>query len=437
MNTIDKETTPQGNDGMPDVGKQPTLAEALKNTASEFRGGENSNAIEDENEGLPSVNRKKRANKLLTVLGALFTVGAAAAIIVSVNSDGKPKQKSGQPETKVVANTLPPIEINPAPMPALSAGGDAPPIVAPGMQEMPVIPMADPGMQPNQMMAPAPIPMQGNTGSGGKPVQSWQDRKMEGDLLISKGGGGGIGGARPAQMPVGAADPGAGLGGSLLGGGGGNDLAAKLEPTKIEGISASILPNRNFLITKGTSLDCVLETAMNSTLPGITTCRLTRDIYSDDGKVLLLDRGSQLVGEYQGGMKQGQSRIFVVWTRAKTPTGVVVNLNSPGADALGRAGFDGHVNTHFWERFGSAIMMSLISDTVSAWAGTGRNNNYGDGTTNNYGNTANAGAKVVEKMLESSANMPPTLTKNQGEPIQIMVARDLDFSSVYSLRTLE
>ena len=97
---------------------------------------------------------------------------------------------------------------------------------------------------------------------------------------------------------------------------------------------------------------------MDSTTPGYVTCLVPRDVYSDNGAVVLMEKGTRVLGEYRAGLRQGQRRLFVLWTRAVTPDGVAIALASPAADALGRAGFDGEIDTHFWERFGGALLLS-------------------------------------------------------------------------------
>jgi type IV secretion system protein VirB10 len=210
-----------------------------------------------------------------------------------------------------------------------------------------------------------------------------------------------------------------------------NDLADKLKPTPIEGVRAARLPNRNLLVTQGTSIPCVLETAMSSDVAGFVSCVVMRDVMSDSGNVVLMEKGTQVVGEYRGNMRRGSRRLFVLWARAKTPTGVIAALSSPATDALGRAGFDGDIDTHFWERFGSALLLSIVSDASSIARQQLQDSSIQINNTTGATNTA-AGIAV-----EQSINIPPTLNKNQGELVNIFVARDVDFSSVYQLRRIE
>ncbi|ELA9292963.1 TPA: type IV secretion system protein VirB10 [Vibrio parahaemolyticus] len=233
-------------------------------------------------------------------------------------------------------------------------------------------------------------------------------------------------------QPMGGQVQQAGGGGLLGGGSGGGELADKLQPMRLSGSSAGVLPNRDLLLTQGAMLDCVLETRMVTTQPGMTSCHLTRDVYSANGRVVLLDRGSKATGFYQGGITQGQARIFVQWSRVETPQGVVINLDSPGTGPLGEGGVGGYVDTHFWERFGGAMMISLVSD-LGDWAAN-KGTSQGDNSIQ-FSNTTQGMEQAATEALRNSINIPPTLYKNQGERVSIFVARDLDFSDVYSLTT--
>ena len=189
-------------------------------------------------------------------------------------------------------------------------------------------------------------------------------------------------------------------------------------------VRAQRLPDRNFLVTAGALLPCVLETAMATSAPGFVTCRITRDIYSDNGGVVLMEKGSRVLGEYRSGFQQGRARIFVLWDRITTPGGVAVDVSSPASDALGRAGFDGKIDSHFWQRFGGALLLTSVSGGISAAATADAR----------FANVAQAPNEAAAVALQNSINIPPTLTKPQGSEVGIFVSRDLDFSAVYALK---
>lgn len=216
-------------------------------------------------------------------------------------------------------------------------------------------------------------------------------------------------------------------------------LAARLKPTVLDGERATVIQNPDMVITEGTIIPCTLQTAIDSELPSLVTCVVPIDIRGATGNVVLLDAGTKIVGQMQSGLLQGQNRVFVDWTRAETPDHVIVTLDSPGTDELGRGGLPGAVDNHFWDRFGGALMLTLVQGGLDAAtieaAGQGNNNSSTNQAALGFVYAAQSnGQSVANTALENTINIPPTLTKNQGETVALIVAHDLDFSGVYSLQ---
>jgi len=182
---------------------------------------------------------------------------------------------------------------------------------------------------------------------------------------------------------------------------------------------ATRMPDRTFLILAGTAIPCVLQTAMDTATPGYVTCVTPGEVWSDNGAVVLLEKGTKVLGEYRGGLRQGQARLYVSWTRAVTPGGVAIDLASPATDALGRAGVDGEVDSHFWRRFGGAILFSVLDGGLAALGRSSGAVNF------------QAPSTTATTALQSSIEIPPTLRKAPGAEVAILVAQDLDFSGVY------
>lgn len=185
---------------------------------------------------------------------------------------------------------------------------------------------------------------------------------------------------------------------------------------------ASNLGDLSNVVTEGTVIAAVLETALNSDLPGYVRAVVTRDVKGFDGKKVLIPRGARLIGQYKSGVALGQSRTFVIWTRLIRPDGATIELSSPATDGVGRGGLEGDVNTHFFERFGGAILLTLL--------------NIGGAAVTDSSDTSiviastRAGVDAGSSAISSSMNISPTVTVPQGSPVRVFVSQDLDFSTV-------
>jgi type IV secretion system protein VirB10 len=191
--------------------------------------------------------------------------------------------------------------------------------------------------------------------------------------------------------------------------------------TKPDTVGTDRLSSTDLVIPQGTIITGVLETAINSDLPGLVRAVVSRDVRGFDQSKILIPRGSRLIGQYSNGVALGQSRAFVIWTRVLRNDGVSVQLGSAATDALGSAGLTGKVNSHFLRRFGSAALLSVITGGID----------YLVATANAGGVTVGSPQQATQLAgiaLQREIDIPPTIKVAQGTPVRVFVAKDLDFA---------
>ncbi|HEY1606226.1 MAG TPA: TrbI/VirB10 family protein [Allosphingosinicella sp.] len=186
-------------------------------------------------------------------------------------------------------------------------------------------------------------------------------------------------------------------------------------------VRAGVFANRSATVPEGTLIPAVLETAFDSTRPGLARAIVSRDIRGFDGTRILIPRGSRLIGEYRSDVANGQKRALITWTRMIRPDGTTIAIDSPAADTLGRGGISGHYNSHFLERFAGAILQTAldIGANFGTRAVSGNNVIILPNTT--------TGSAAFASLLPQN-RIVPTLTVPAGTSISIFVAHDLDFT---------
>lgn len=207
-------------------------------------------------------------------------------------------------------------------------------------------------------------------------------------------------------------------------------------------------------IPQGTMIRGTLETAINSDLAGMVKGIVREDVYSFDGRRILIPAGSSLIGDYKSGVQRGQERILIVWTRMIRGDGVSVQLGSYGTDRLGRSGMAGVVDRKNWERFGPPALMTLIGGATQYIAQLGQRQDRDITIINDNGSVtripqdngespqdrarsiaAETIASGIQQMaataFEDSRNIRPTIHIPQGSDINVFVTRDLDFAGLY------
>jgi type IV secretion system protein VirB10 len=329
----------------------------------------------------PAVAQRKNRSDALGLAVGVGVVGLLGAITLWSMNAARLDREQGKPKPQQAAAVPAPLPEVEAPRPAEQPRPVAPPMAAPApapvLSKAPgtaVSPITNPYASPTVVFDASALPVQ----------------------------------AGPAAKPVGSSGNSAADFASRIGVGGAPATAARqFDPQTT--------------VTQGTLIPAVLETAINTDVPGYVRAVVSQDVRSYDGTRVLVPRSSRLIGQYQSGLQAGQKRAYVIWTRLIRPDGVSVDISSPGTDFSGMAGLPGHVNNHFFKRFGSAMLLSVIGGLSTIASG---------GTALIVGGGQSAAAAAVQQ----DSKIGPTIEVRQGEPIRVFTARDLDFSRVPQIK---
>ena len=360
---------------------------------------------------LQAVEMQRLNRKALLFLGGIILLLACAAFWIFSGAMSRADERGPRPRSEQVV-----IPAAPRDLPELPAGQPAPPL-----PELPPLPVYQEATAPA-----AAIPVPSPSWPGPRPM-SLAERRMQdvaGTAVAAAGtGSGDVPGMLPpeeyARLMMAAGNP---------------QQASAVEQAPQGQASARPLYNQDTLLLRGTYIRCVLQSRVISDFPGYTSCIVTEPVYSVTGRRLLLPRGSKVSGSYEKDAIVGD-RVAVVWDRITTPTGLDVNMRSPGVDMLGAAGNPGHYSAHWGQRIGSALLISMLSDAFKyAGAKHGpQETSIANGVVvqSPYeSSTARTMERLANMALERNMTRPPTVTINQGAIVNVYVARDVDFSAV-------
>lgn len=188
--------------------------------------------------------------------------------------------------------------------------------------------------------------------------------------------------------------------------------------------------NQTLLLPKGSFIPCSLKTRIVSELKGGIACIVANNVYSANGQTLLIEKGSTITGSYTNAeINDATTRLYVIWEEIKTPLNIVIPISSGGSDTLGGAGVEGRLDNHYVERFGAAIMLSVIDGGIKI-LGNYVKNLMSQNDDIQFNEASNMAAMVMRKTM----NIKPTLYRNHGDLVGVYVNKDVDFSKVYRLR---
>lgn len=122
----------------------------------------------------------------------------------------------------------------------------------------------------------------------------------------------------------------------------------------------------HLVLGRGKMIDVIVESAINTDFGGEIRAVVSRDVYSEWGRNILISKGSRVFGQYTTSVDGAYGRVMIEWTRIDLSTGYTLNISGTGTDALGRKGQQGRVDNKFKEQFANTVLRSIFNVNLAS-----------------------------------------------------------------------
>lgn len=407
----------------------------------------NNTELEDEfdnpevERGLSSVATMPAKN--LAIVG-IFTALMGFILYNFFFSSPEPQSAKDLPKTEnVQAVTPPPVDVSQSTLPAVPAMPEAPKVVPPVVVAEPTLPEL-PSLPSSEPVALPSIPSIPEIPNATVPRANVENLAQRRKSAIIVGGGSGQNGQKTPEEIKKQEEQRLS---SLV-------VDSNFSPVKTtaEQVKASKIGDMDATVAQGKIIDAILETAINSDMQGYIRAVVSRDVYAESGKSIMIPKGSRLVGNYAAEVKRGQKRVMIAWSRIIRPDGIDIMVDSPGIDQIGRAGAEGFVDNKYFEVMANAVLLSAITYAISYQAEAYTKQQQTQGTvttveTINPDGSRSISTQQPEKTIgqkslydaqqnindaaknigKGNLDERPTITVDQGTRVKVFVKKDLLF----------
>lgn len=188
---------------------------------------------------------------------------------------------------------------------------------------------------------------------------------------------------------------------------------APRKPYDQDWASVGFRPNQSTLpvdmtrvVTMDKPIPAVIKIAIDTRRPSRAVATVERDIYGGDGRTVLIERGSTMIGRVGSISETSEETVGIQWQRLVRPDGAAFSFEATSGDAMGRSGVLAHIDNRFFERFGKTALASVLSAGITIALNPNEASVTTNGTTASgfTGTVSTGGTTTTQRDARSIAN---------------------------------